>query len=270
MGVAKSQAILAAAVDGSRDDGLGGSRFADFQIGAADDAKQVGFRVASRISSDGVGRGATTAAENPATVVVVRIAGRAGHHRPVSTHHASADLHRGQASTFLAILRLIHNVGSAHYFRRSVIRIWMIGIGWVGIDISAHVAQLSAAVDAALDDAVGHVHRGVAQHQGCLFVRVIAEATAINRALNGTLSHIHLGVFLRLSYFAAAIDVANHFVGAADVDVHLSLAGRGKPADSISGEQLPRATAGAKDVAAVDAIGNCFADGAAVDGHRAF
>ena len=88
IGTTQHQAVLTAAINGSCDECIA----TDFQIGSVDHSKQVGLGII-----DGIDLTSATA-ENPTTVVVVRIMTDKRHQRAFLTYTSAADNHLCQAS----------------------------------------------------------------------------------------------------------------------------------------------------------------------------
>ena len=179
--VAHDQAVLAAAIHGSRDERRCGFRLFHFQFGATHHAHGDGLGIADGVSF------AATATENPASVVVVGVVVVPRHQGAIDTHLSAADGHLGQTiqcRVGQTGFRCFQATGNLYSCPIITIGITFVIIGDSSVVESAHVAQLSAAVDTAFHSAVGHVDYGMTQDQSGHFVGQIALAAAIDGAFN--------------------------------------------------------------------------------------
>ena len=93
-GAVKHQTVFAAAIHGSRDERHGGFCFFDFQVGGLHHTHGDDLGISDRVGF------ATAAAENPATVVLVRVVVGPRHQRATEAYSAAGDGHGGQACIF--------------------------------------------------------------------------------------------------------------------------------------------------------------------------
>ena len=187
------------------------------------------------------------------------------HQRATDTHRSAAHGHCGHAGISFA--------GLGHLNGKLIGFPFVIHHIGKGLE-SAHIAQLAAAVDTALDGAARHVDGGIAFHQTGNHFCLNAHAAAIDGAFHGAALHVHLRFILHLSVGAAAIHIAKHLVGCiANLDIHLGIAGRGELCQRRYG--IDDTTACAIHMAAIEEF--CcqtfihhLTDGAAIDVHRTF